>query len=166
MKQYLVIGGSSGIGKSIVNQLAEAGNRVFATFNTHTEFEESDLVSYHHYEVGKNDLNFDFLPDVLDGFVYYPGSINLIPFARIKAQDFKNDFDLQVVGAIETLQHVLPKLKKSDQASILFFSTVAVQTGFNFHSQVAVSKGAIEGLTRSLAAEFAPKYALTPLLHR
>lgn len=157
MKQYLVIGGSSGIGKSIVNQLAEAGNRVFATFNTHTDFEESDLVSYHHYEVGKNDLNFDFLPDVLDGFVYCPGSINLIPFARIKAQDFKNDFDLQVVGAIETLQHVLPKLKKSDHASILFFSTVAVQTGFNFHSQVAVSKGAIEGLTRSLAAEFAPK---------
>jgi len=51
----------------------------------------------------------------------------------------------------------LPRLKKSENASIVLFSTVAVQTGFNFHSQVAVSKGAIEGLSRSLAAEFAPK---------
>lgn len=157
MKQYLVIGGSSGIGKAIVNQLAEAGNRVYATYHTQTDFVESEQVSYHPYEVGKSELIFDFLPEVLDGFVYCPGSINLMPFARIKAQDFKNDFDLQVVGAIETLQHVLPKLKKAERASIIFFSTVAVQTGFNFHTQVAVSKGAIEGLTRSLAAELAPK---------
>ena len=72
MKQYLVIGGSSGIGKAIVNQLAEAGNRVFATFNTETEVRETELISYHHYEVGKSELNFDFLPAILDGFVYCP----------------------------------------------------------------------------------------------
>ena len=58
---------------------------------------------------------------------------------------------------IKILQRILPSLKKSDAASVLFFSTVAVQTGFNFHTQVGTSKGAIEGLTKSLAAEWAPK---------
>lgn len=157
MKNYLIIGGSSGIGKAIVQQLAAAGNRVFATYHTNDKLETLENVHYQAFEVGKSTLNLDELPEILDGFAYCPGSINLLPFARIKAQDFRNDFDLQVVGAIETLQQVLPRFKKSAQASVLFFSTVAVQTGFNFHAQVAVSKGAIEGLTRSLAAEFAPK---------
>lgn len=157
MKNYLVIGGSSGIGKSIVRQLSSEGNRVFATYHTNADCDTLENTTFHHYEVGKSELNFDFLPETIDGFVYCPGSINLLPFARIKAQDFRSDFDLQVVGAIETLQHVLPRLKKAENASIVFFSTVAVQTGFNFHTQVAVSKGAIEGLTRSLAAELAPK---------
>lgn len=157
MKNYLIIGGSSGIGKAIVQQLAAAGNRVFATYHTNDKVDSIENVHYQAFEVGKSTLDLDELPEILDGFVYCPGSINLLPFARIKAQDFRNDFDLQVVGAIETLQQVLPRLKKSAQASVLFFSTVAVQTGFNFHAQVAVSKGAIEGLTRSLAAEFAPK---------
>ena len=66
------------------------------------------------------------------------------------------DFNLQVLGAIRCIQAVLPRLKNSENASIVLFSTVAVQLGLGFHSQVAVSKGAIEGLTRSLAAEFAP----------
>lgn len=157
MKNYLIIGGSSGIGKAIVQQLAATGNRVFATYHTNYKVDSIENVHYQAFEVGKSTLDLDELPEILDGFVYCPGSINLLPFARIKAQDFRNDFDLQVVGAIETLQQVLPRLKKSAHASVLFFSTVAVQTGFNFHAQVAVSKGAIEGLTRSLAAEFAPK---------
>ena len=111
---------------------------------------------YHNLDVNstKNDLS--YLPEAIDGFAYCPGSINLLPFARIKPEDFVKDFELQVGGAIRILQQILPRLKKSKQSSILFFSTVAVQTGFNFHSQVAASKGAIEGLTRALAAEFAP----------
>jgi NAD(P)-dependent dehydrogenase (short-subunit alcohol dehydrogenase family) len=157
MKNYVIIGGSSGIGKAIVHQLSSEGNCVFTTYHTNDENDTLENTTYHHYEVGTSELNFDFLPETIDGFVYCPGSINLLPFARIKAQDFRNDFDLQVVGAIETLQHILPRLKKAENASIVFFSTVAVQTGFNFHTQVAVSKGAIEGLTRSLAAELSPK---------
>jgi NAD(P)-dependent dehydrogenase (short-subunit alcohol dehydrogenase family) len=66
------------------------------------------------------------------------------------------DYNLQVVGAIKSIQAVLPKLKASNGASIVLFSTVAVQLGLNFHSQVAASKGAIEGLTRALSAELAP----------
>ena len=102
-------------------------------------------------------LDLSILPEAIDGVVYCPGSINLLPFHRIKLDAFRADFELQVMGAIKIIQTILPHLKKSISASIVFFSTVAVQSGFNFHTQVAASKGAIEGLTRSLAAELAPK---------
>ena len=96
------------------------------------------------------------LPDRLDGIVYCPGSINLKPFSRIKPEEFLADFNLQVVGAVKLIQQVLPLLRKSANPSVVLFSTVAVQKGLPFHSQVSASKGAIEGLTRALAAEFAP----------
>jgi NAD(P)-dependent dehydrogenase (short-subunit alcohol dehydrogenase family) len=155
MKNYLIIGGSSGIGKELTEILAEAGHRVFATF-CKTQPADIATVQYHYLDVLENEHNLNFLPDIIDGFAYCPGSINLLPFGRIKPEDFINDFQLQVNGAIRLLQLILPKLKAAENASILFFSTVAVQTGFSFHTQVAVSKGALEGLTRSLAAELAP----------
>jgi NAD(P)-dependent dehydrogenase (short-subunit alcohol dehydrogenase family) len=80
----------------------------------------------------------------------------LKPFARLKAEDYLDDYKIQVLGAVKAIQLILPKLKKSNSASIVLFSTVAVQTGFSFHSIVSSSKGAIEGLTRALAAEFSP----------
>ena len=97
------------------------------------------------------------LPEKLDGFVYCPGSINLRPFKGLSVEAFEKDFQINVTGAINSLKNVLGNLSASGNASIVFFSTVAVQTGMPFHSSVAASKGAIEGLTRSLAAEFAPK---------
>jgi len=93
---------------------------------------------------------------VIDGLAYCPGSINLKPFTRFKEEDFINDFKLQAVGAAKTIKALIPALKQSKQPSIVLFSTIAVQKGFAFHSQVAMSKGAIEGLTKALAAEFAP----------
>jgi NAD(P)-dependent dehydrogenase (short-subunit alcohol dehydrogenase family) len=87
---------------------------------------------------------------------YCLGSTNLKPFHRFKDEDFIKDFKLQVLGATKIIQHLLPKMKKSQDSSVVLFSTVAVQSGFSFHSQVAISKGAIEGLTRSLAAELSP----------
>lgn len=157
MKNYLIVGGSTGIGQALVEQLGIAGDRVYATFNKNETSSPYDNVSYHQLDVMEDELNLSFLPDRLDGFVYCPGSINLKPFARIKPEDFMKDFELQVNGAIKVLQSILSKLKKSEKASVVFFSTVAVQTGFNFHSQVAASKGAIEGLTKALAAELAPR---------
>jgi NAD(P)-dependent dehydrogenase (short-subunit alcohol dehydrogenase family) len=105
-----------------------------------------------------NDPNIDlsFLPDQIDGLVYCPGSIQLKPFARMSTDDFLSDYQLNVIGFVKVLQACLPKLKKSTTASVVLFSTVAVQTGMNFHSLVSTSKGAIEGLTKALAAEFAP----------
>ncbi len=98
-----------------------------------------------------------FLPDTIHGLAYCPGSISLKPFARIKPEDFAKDYQLQVLGAVKVLQAALPALKNAEQASVVLFSTVAVQSGFNFHTLVSSSKGAIEGLTRALAAELAPK---------
>jgi NAD(P)-dependent dehydrogenase (short-subunit alcohol dehydrogenase family) len=156
MKTYLIIGASSGIGLQLATTLAAEGNKVIGTFNSHLVESTNPNISYHPLNVLDAVLDFSFLPEVLDGVVYCPGSINLKPFARIKPEDFTNDFNLQVGGLIKVLQAVQPNLKKSEHASVVVFSTVAVQTGMPFHSQVSVSKGAIEGLTKALAAEFAP----------
>lgn len=156
MQHYLIIGASSGIGKELAGQLAKAGKQVIGTFNKNKPIAENPNIHFHHVDVLEDALSLDFLPDVLDGFVYCPGSINLRPFERIKPADFESDYKLQVIGAIKILQLVLPRLKKSAHASIVLFSTVAVQTGLPYHTQVAASKGAMEGLIKALAAEYAP----------
>lgn len=155
MRNYLIIGASSGIGYELAKILSEKGNQVFATYNKNPPAASSQI-SFHPLNVLDEEYDLSFLPDQLDGVVYCPGSINLMPFTRIKPKAFSEDFELQVTGAIRIIQSTLNLLKKSEKASIVLFSTVAVQSGFNFHSQVAASKGAIEGLTRALAAEFAP----------
>ncbi len=155
MKTYLVVGASSGIGLQMAKILAEQGDKVIGTYNTHS-IENSDQITYHQVNVLDTDIDFSFLPEVLDGVVYCPGSINLKPFGRIKPEDFTGDFNLQVGGLVKVLQAAFPALKKSTHASVVVFSTVAVQLGLQFHSQVSASKGAIEGLTKALSAEWAP----------
>jgi NAD(P)-dependent dehydrogenase (short-subunit alcohol dehydrogenase family) len=157
MSNYLIIGASSGIGKALSLQLADAGHRVFGTYNTNEIQSNHTEIEYHPLNVLDEKFSLDFLPEELNGIIYCPGSINLRPFERIKPDDFINDYNLQVVGAIRTIQAVASKLKNSKNAAIILFSTVAVQSGLPFHSQVAASKGAIEGLTKALAAEYAPK---------
>lgn len=157
MANYLIIGGSSGIGKSLVDQLVQEGHQVFATYNTHPMDASSSNVSYHALNILEEPLDLSFLPEKLDGLAFCPGAIQLKPFARIQPADFVADYHLQVVGAVKVIQAALPALKNANQASIVLFSTVAVQLGLNFHSIVSASKGAIEGLTKALAAEFAPK---------
>ena len=157
MKNILIIGGSTGIGAGVVKQMADAGNRVFATYNKTAPSFNHDEVSYHALNVMEDNPELNFLPEIIHGLVYCPGSISLRPFARIKPEDFLQDYNLNVVGAIKILQAALPKLKAAEQASVVLFSTVAAQLGLNFHTQVAASKGAVEGLTRALAAELSPK---------
>lgn len=155
MKNILIIGAGSGIGNASTKMLAQ-NHTIYGTFNKSNP-EPIDNVSFHHLDVLSSSYDFSFLPECIDGLVYCPGAINLKPFTRIKPEDFRDDYELQVLGAIKTIQALLPKLKSSNSPSIVLFSTVAVQMGFNFHSLVSASKGAIEGLTRALAAEFAPK---------
>ena len=157
MSNYLIIGASSGIGKALTLRLADAGHRIFGTFNKNEIHPEHPLIKYLPLNVLDEKFSLDFLPETLTGVIYCPGSINLRPFERIKPVDFINDYNLQVVGAIKTIQSVASKLKNSENAAIVLFSTVAVQIGLPFHSQVSASKGAIEGLTKALAAEYAPK---------
>lgn len=155
MKNFLIIGGSTGIGLSLSNILA-AEHQVYATFSKN-EVASSANVRYFPLNVLDENYDFSTLPDTIDGLVYCPGSINLKPFARLKPEDFVSDYQLQVVGAVRVIQAIMPKLKMAEKPSIVLFSTVAVQTGFTFHSLVSSSKGALEGLTKALAAEFAPK---------
>ncbi len=156
MQHYFIIGASSGIGRELALQLAKEGKQVTGTYNTHQPDFENPQIHFHQLNVLDDVPSIDFLPDELAGFVYCPGSISLRPFERIKPSDFEADYKLQVTGAIKLLQLVMPKLKKSGNASVVLFSTLAVQTGLPFHSQVSASKGALEGLTRALAAEYAP----------
>lgn len=157
MKNYVIIGGSSGIGAALTEILATQGNSIFATYNKTENFTAIPGVEYHHLDILEFELDLDFVPDTIDGIAYCPGSINLKPFKRLKPSSFVDDFNLQVVGAIKVIQTLSDKMKNSIDPSIVFFSTVAVSMGYNFHTQVATSKGAIEGLSKSLAAEFAPK---------
>ena len=156
MKNYIVIGGSTGIGMELVKLLEEKGLKVIATYNTNFVPDRKN-VKYLKYDVLNDDLEIANFPEEIHGLAYCPGSINLKPFHRFSEEDFIEDFKFQVVGATKVIKQLLPKLKKSEHSSILLFSTIAVQSGFSFHSQVSISKGAIEGLTRSLAAELAPK---------
>lgn len=156
LKNYLIIGASSGIGNTLAHLLAESGNKVFGTYFKNKIISESPNLIYSPLNVLEDEINLGFLPDQLDGIAYCPGSINLKPFARIKPEEFVQDYELQVIGVIKLLQAVASRLKASGNSSVVLFSTVAVQSGFNFHTQVATSKGAIEGLTRSLASEWAP----------
>ena len=157
MANYLIIGASSGIGKKLSEILSASGHQIFGTYHKNKPQPDNNNVQYYPLNVLDDTISFDFLPEKLSGVIYCPGSINLRPFKRIKPVDFINDYNLQVVGAVKTIQAVESKLRSSENAAIILFSTVAVQTGFPFHTQVSASKGAIEGLTKALAAEYAPK---------
>ena len=154
MKNILIIGGSSGIGLALAQELSATSNLFIAS-------RSKDSLQ----GIACTHIPFDALTDTLEGitlpelhgFVYCPGSINLRPFKGLKPTTFQADFEINVLGALKALQSVEKNLQNSGQASVVFFSTVAVQTGMPFHASVAAAKGAIEGLTRSLAAEWAPK---------
>lgn len=157
MANYLIIGASSGIGKTLAEKLSESGHHVYGTYFKNEIHSDNIQIQYFPLNVLDETISLDFLPETLSGVIYCPGSINLRPFERIKPIDFLNDYNFQVIGAIKIIQAVASKLKLSENAAIILFSTVAVETGLPFHSQVAASKGAIEGLTKALAAEYAPK---------
>lgn len=155
MKNYLVIGSGKGIGLRTAELLKNIGN-VYAVSRTVTSELEALGVSCIKLDVAKDSLEtLDQMPDTLHGIVYCPGSINLKPFQRLSAQDFLSDFQQNVLGAVAVIQKVLPALKKAGGSSVVLFSTVAVGSGMPFHASIAASKGAVEGLARSLAAELA-----------
>jgi 3-oxoacyl-[acyl-carrier protein] reductase len=153
-KNILIIGGTSGIGAALAQQLQEEAKLYLASRNATEAPVNAEKINF---DASTEILPTEALPEQLDGFIYCPGSIQLRPFKGLKPDAFRADFELNVMGAIQCLQQVLPLLQKAPQASVVFFSTVAVQTGMPFHASVASAKGALEGLTRTLAAEWAPK---------
>lgn len=156
MKHYLIVGASSGIGFAVAKKLSLA-NHITAISRSEKELNTLPNTTFHNVDISSGAPEFPSIEGPLDGIIYCPGTINLKPFRAIKDDDFLNELNINVMGAIKTIRHYLPALQQAEQPSIVLFSTVAVQNGMPFHSGIAVAKGAVEGLTRSLAAEFAPK---------
>ncbi len=153
---YLIVGGGSGIGKVIAEKLQAEGKNVWAFSRNIESANLASGIQKKNFDV-LNDEELPEIPDTLDGLVYCPGSIDLKPFERIKLDAFRADLEINYLGAIKVLKACMPALKKTGNSSVVLFSTVAVQTGLAFHTSVAGAKGAVEGLGRSLAAEYAPK---------
>ena len=153
-KNILFIGGSSGIGLETIKLLHEKHNLIVAC---RTDENLSDLdITYLKFDVLNDELDLEKIPETLDGFVYFPGSINLRPFRGLKLSTFEEDLNINFLFMVKTLQKVLNNLKQSNNSSVVLYSTVAVKVGMPFHTSVSASKGAIEGFAKSLAAELAP----------
>jgi NAD(P)-dependent dehydrogenase (short-subunit alcohol dehydrogenase family) len=154
-KKIAIFGASSGIGLALARQLSQAGAQVYSF--SRSEPNISGL-THQTLDVTEKDFSNLQLPDSLDGLVYCPGSINLKPFNALKANHFQEDFELNALGAVKVLQACYKPLRASKGASVVLFSTVAVQMGMSYHASVAMAKGAVEGLARSLAAEWATQH--------
>jgi NAD(P)-dependent dehydrogenase (short-subunit alcohol dehydrogenase family) len=151
MKTYIIVGGSRGIGRALLEKLVTA-NKVINISRVRPDMESPNLT---HFAV---DVLADEFPDIegADGLVYCPGSITLKPITSLKTEDFLNDYNINVLGAVKAIKKYYRTLRKSGSGSVVLFSTVAVGAGMPFHSSIASAKGALESLTRSLGAEFAP----------
>lgn len=150
MKNIVIIGGSKGIGSAILLQQLES-NQVHNISRNAPDISHPNLT---HYSL---DVLKDDLPDIenIDTLIYCPGSINLKPIGNLSIDDFRNDFEINVIGAVKTIQKYLPVLKKGTNPSIILFSTVAAKLGMPFHASIATAKAGVEGLVKSLGAELA-----------
>jgi NAD(P)-dependent dehydrogenase (short-subunit alcohol dehydrogenase family) len=151
MKNIVIIGGSKGIGNAILKQAIE-NNKVINISRNLPEISHPNLTNF------QLDVLASELPDIeqVDVLIYCPGSINLKPIMSLGIDDFRNDFEINVIGAVKSIQKYLPTLKKGTNPSIILFSTVAAKLGMPFHASIATAKSGVEGLVKSLGAELAP----------
>lgn len=150
MKNIVIMGGSKGIGNAILQQQLEK-NKVYNISRTAPEISHPNLI---HFSL---DILQDALPEIesIDTLIYCPGSINLKPIGSLSIDDFRNDFEINVIGAVKAIQKYLPALKRGTHPSIVLFSTVAAKLGMPFHASIATAKAGVEGLVKSLGAELA-----------
>ena len=155
MKNILLIGGSYGIGLAIAQELQNENN-IFVASRTNENLSGLN-VTHIPFDASTDTLDTSKLPEILDGLVYCPGSINLRPFKGLKPEAFEADLQINFISLVKVIQAVLPNLTAGEQSSIVLFSSVAASMGMPFHTSVAAAKGAIEGFAKALAAEYAPK---------
>lgn len=155
MPAILIVGASSGIGAATARRCLDRGRSIITMGRSaHAPLAGADLHITHDVRSGPPPV--DQLPDELGGLIYCPGSIELRPLRSLESEDLRNAFELNVIGAFTCIQACAERLKAVPGSGVVLFSTVAVQRGMAFHASVAAAKGAVEGLTRSLAAELAP----------
>jgi NAD(P)-dependent dehydrogenase (short-subunit alcohol dehydrogenase family) len=164
MSKHIIIG-TTGIGGALARQLSKAGASL------HLIGRDASKVSALAGELGASHSVADVTDaaaleqavqaagGIVDGLAYCVGTINLKPAHRTTDADAMKDFEVNALGALRAARAALPALKASTlaSASIVMFSTVAVGQGFASHASVSMAKGAVEGLTRTLAAEWSPK---------
>ena len=156
MKQYVIVGASSGIGFELAKQLSK-GNKITVVARTEKELASIENCAFFPCDISEENPTFPSIETPIDGLIYCPGTINLKPFRGIKNEDYLHEWNINFLGAVKTIRHYLPQLQQAENPSIVLFSTIAVQLGMPFHASISAAKGAVEGLTKSLAAEFAPK---------
>jgi len=155
-KNFVVVGGSSGIGLEMVNRLSTSGHGVTVVSRTWPHAESLPEVRHVSMDVTKDDLDSGALPEAISGLVYCPGTIRLRSFRGLSPQDFHDDYELNVVGAVRCIQGALKGMKAADAASIVLFSTIAAQTGLPLHASIAAAKAGLEAMGKTLAAELSP----------
>jgi 3-oxoacyl-[acyl-carrier protein] reductase len=157
IRDYVIVGGSKGIGSGISKALAAQGHRVTVLSRTPGVIEGIPNVTHVPFDATQDEVPLERLPPAIHGLAYCPSSLNLRSFRQLKPEMFRQDFEIHVVGAVRVLQAVLPALTTAAPSSVLMFSTVAFGQGMTAHASIAAAKGAVEGLTRTLALELAPK---------
>lgn len=152
-RNYLVVGGRSGIGAALVRQLQDRGATVYVWGR---QAVEGSSVLWTGWDVLSGEpAPAAALPDTLHGLAYMPGNIPLKPFHRTSPDDFRQTMELNWMGAVLSIQAALPALKNAGGSSVVLMSTVAARVGMPYHSAIAAAKAALEGLTLSLASEYA-----------
>jgi NAD(P)-dependent dehydrogenase (short-subunit alcohol dehydrogenase family) len=159
-EKYLIFGATGSIGSSLAEQLKGSGYDIHLV--ARNEGEVSAIASklgcsFTVVDVLENNFIEKVKADVSDikGIAYCVGSIDLKPMRMVKEEDFNKCMKLNLYSAVEAIKGYQESLKKN-KGSIVLFSTVAAQRGFTNHTIIASAKAAVEGLTVSLAAEFAP----------
>tara|TARA_Y100001954_G_scaffold129975_1_gene139046 strand:- start:55 stop:723 length:669 start_codon:yes stop_codon:yes gene_type:complete len=146
MKNILLVGANSATSKNLIENYENKYNFIKMSRNSEfSDVENFDLLNEKTYHNSNIELN---------GIVYFPGTINLKQFERLKIEDFEEDLNINVIGLIKILKYYKKQLQK--KSSIVLFSTVATKLGMPYHCSTSMVKSAINGITLSLAAEWAP----------
>jgi 3-oxoacyl-[acyl-carrier protein] reductase len=153
-KSIVIVGGSHGIGAEIARRCVDRGAAVTVIARSRGNAPES--ADFLEGDATQDSFGGLSLPETVDGLVYAPGSIHLGPLRSMSLSTIREDMELNVIGAIRTMQLALAGLKKARQASCVLFSTIAVAQGLPMHTSIAAAKGAVEALTRTWAAELSP----------
>jgi len=153
-KKYLIAGATSEIGQDLIKKLLTNGNSVTTISRTKKELEN---VTSHECDICNWQVALPDIEGPFSGLVYLPGTINLHPFRQLSIDDFRNDMEINYLGAVRVIQTYLPQLVSEPNSSIVLISSVAASLGLFYHASIASAKAAVEGLGISLAAELAPK---------